>query len=616
MDSEEKNRILSIFEKKKYSDTERGLINKALSYIIEKGSDNGEKILEISRYLREKDAGADAIIAGILILDYEDGDEKEVKASFNENVLQIVQEVKKISGIMSKSQEKNEFTREVIISSVERIESIILELIIKLVTIKSSPDKDLAKTIIDNYIPLANRLGFERIRKELANYAFKALNPKKYEEISNFLKMSEKEREVYIRKIIEELNDEIKKEIRNFEIKGREKQIYSIYEKAVNRKVPINEQKDHFGVRVITESVEDCYKVFEILNERYDVLEKSFKDYIRNPKDNGYQSIHFCIKKADKIIEIQVRTKEMDEFAEEGTASHWAYKKINGDIKFEKKTAWYKELLRLKEKKGSVLEGLKIGLFKDKIYCYTPKGKMVQLESGATALDFAYSIHAQIGNSSVGTKINGKFVPLKSELKNGDTVEIITNKFQRPRREWLKYVKTKYAKKIIAKEIKRIENIPVPKIKGLSEKEYDDVEVPAKIPEFPNHIINFAKCCNPLPEEDIIGVLRSYKRALIHKKGCERIGDGKNNGIKAEWKEVLKNPVKIFVSASDRSGILADIINTISRKGFKITEANGKLTGNSTAECYFKVSVGEIRGLREIISRIQKIRDVKKIWFD
>ncbi len=616
MDSEDKKSIFSLLQKSRYSEGQTDLIKKTLAYLDEKNSKNVKAISEILKYLTGMEVDKSGIIAGLLVMDYEDADKKKIKEDFGEEVLEILEEKTKLSNIISKSKEKNEFTREVIISSADYIESIILELITKLVLLKDSSDKELAKLAMEDYAPLANRLGFEKIKKEIINNSFRILNPKKYEEISKFLKMSEKERENYIKKTIEELKYYIGKSIKSFEIKGREKQIYSIYEKITKRKVPLNEQKDQFGIRIITNSAEDCYKAFEILGERYPVLEETVKDYIKEPKKNGYQSLHFCIRKNDKIIEVQVRTKEMDEIAEEGAASHWAYKKISGDIKFEKKTAWYKELLKLKDKKSSMLDGLKIGLFKDKIYCYTPKGKMIQLPIGSTALDFAYSIHAQIGNSSVGAKVNDKFAPLKTELKNGDSVEILTNKFQRPRRDWLKFVKTKYAKKIIAKEIKKIENIPVPNIKNREEENEEGIEIPAVIPDFPSHILNFAKCCNPLPGDEITGILRSYKRALVHKKKCERIGDARKNEVKAEWKDKFEDPIKVFVATSDRSGILADIINTISRKGFKITEANGKLTGNNTAECYFVVSINELKDLKEVISGIKKIKDVRKIWLD
>ena len=613
MNPEQKEKILSVFEDKKYPEKYQDLSKKAVEFLEKKGSKKVQQIIGIVEYLSQKNLDNDNLIAAILFLEYEEKNKEEINKTFGEEIHSILLEEKRLSEAISKSRkEKSEIAREVILSSVEDIRVILLELASKFSEMRLFQKKEDAKEAMEKYIPLANRLGFEKIKKDMTNISFKILNPKKYEEISNFLKMSEKEREKYVKEIIEELEKNLKKEIKNFKITGREKQIYSIYEKIVKRKIPLNKQKDQFGIRIVTETPEDCYKA--LINNKYPLIENTFKDYIKKPKENGYKSLHFCIRYGEKIVEIQTRTKEMNEFAEEGAAAHWEYKKINGNEKFEKKTAWLKEIMKLKEKKNSIFEGIKINLFKDKIYCYTPKGKMVSLPAGATALDFAYRIHAEIGNHSVGVLVNKKFLPLKTDLKNGDTIEVITNKFQRPRRDWLKYVNTKYAKRIITREIKKIENIPVPKIPITQKEKTEENETLALLDEFPNHIVNFAKCCNPLPKEEITGVLRSYRRALVHKKDCEILQKSKKSGVKAGWKEILTKPAKLFAQTTDRSGILADLINTISRKGFKIKEANAKITGNNFAECYFVVFAQTIDDIEEIIKRMKKIKGVKKIW--
>ena len=614
MNQQQEAKILSFFKNKNSPREEKNLPGKVIEFLEKKDSKNVEKAIEIGEYLFLKKFNKETLFAGLLFLDYEKKDEKEIKELFGEEVCDCLSDYLKLKEIASK--EKNELTRELILSSVESIGAIILELVFKLIELRNSENKTLAKEIMENDVPLANRLGLERIKKDLVDISFKIINPRKYEEISRFLKMSENERESYIKKIINEFENELKKEIKHFRIKGREKQIFSMYEKIINQKIPLDKQKDQFGIRIITQNEEECYKIFEIIERKYQLLGDTVKDYIKNQKENGYQSIHLCIKKDEKIIEIQLRTEKMDELAEEGTASHWMYKKMKGNTKFEKKTAWFREILKLKQKKSSLFEGIKINLFKDVIYCYTPLGKMISLSSGATALDFAYSIHAEIGNHAVGALVNKKYLPLKTPVQNGDTIEIITNKFQRPRRDWLKFVKTKYAKKIISREIKRIENIPVPKGVVVEKNKDEGIETLATIPEFPRHLINFAKCCNPLPGDEIVGVLKSYKRALIHKKSCERIGELKKNELNAEWKEILTKPTKIFAETSDRSGILADIINTISRKGFKIKEANAKLIGNGFAECYFVVIVDTIQNVEEIVKRMKKINGMKKIRLD
>jgi len=593
------------------------VLEKVIKFLEDKKEFYDEELnLKIGSYLIKKNFPQEEICAGLLqnpkkeIL-------KEIEKLFGEEVFLILNEQKRLKEIVNKSRaEKSEIARQVIISSIEKIEGIIIELTFKLIDLKNSKSKEIAKEVEEIYAPLANRLGLEELKKDLLEESFKILNPKKYLEISNFLKMSQEEREKFVKKIIEDVKSELSDEIKDFKIKGREKQIWSMYEKIVKRKVQLNKQKDQFAIRIIVKGIEDCYLVLEKISKKYKILEETLKDYIAHPKENGYQSIHICVLFEKKLLEIQIRTVEMDEFAEEGNAAHWTYKKLKGDKNFEKKTAWFKELLKLKGNKNSLIDNLKINLFQDKIYCYTPKGKALELEKDSTVLDFAYKIHAEIGNHAIGGIVDGKFVPLKTILKNNQTIEIITNKFQRPRRDWMKFVKTSYAKKIISREVKKFEQIPVPRSISIETSKERKIEIPAIMNEFKNHLLTFAKCCNPLPPEDLIGILKSHKRALIHKKGCERIKEAKKHQLEAEWKETFEKPVKIIVEGKDRPGILADILNTLSRKGFKTIEANAKLTGNEHAECYFILSIKTINELKEAIERIKKIEGIFKISLD
>ncbi len=598
---------------------EQEIFKKAVSFVESQKKDS--KVKEdfiLPKYLFREKFKTEIILAAILKGVFSEENKEKIKKDFGEKVYEIIYDEKKLIEILEKSKnEKSELVREVILSSVQNPNSIILELISKIIEIKKNPkNRKLAEKLMDLHVPLAERLGLKKIKKELAGRCFKIINPKKYKEIEKFLQMSQKEREAYIKKITKKFRRELKKEIKNIKVKGREKQIYSIYEKIVKRKVPLHKQRDHFAIRIITKQEKDCYKILEYLDKNYKILGETFKDYIKNPKENGYQSIHFCIELEGKIIETQIRTIEMDEFAEEGDASHWNYKNIGGNKKFERKTAWFKEILKLKERKKNPFNELKINLFQDKIYCYTPKGKIFCLKKDSTVLDFAYKVHAEIGNHSIGAMVNKKFVSLKTVLKNGETVEIITNKFQRPRREWMKFVKTKYAKKIISKEVKKYEKIPVPKIKILKEKNKKETETPVVIPEFPNHALLFAKCCNPLPKDELIGILRSYKKALIHKKGCEKIKESKKHYVKAIWKEKYVNSIKINIEGKERRGILTDLINTISREGLKIKEANAKPIGNNRIECFFWISLETIENFENIIKRVKKIKGISKIYLD
>src|SRR3989339_603412 len=227
---------------------------------------------------------------------------------------------------------------------------------------------------------------------------------------------------------------EIAKEVGIVKVKGRHKQIRSIFKKILEKGTSLKEQKDHYAIRIIVKTIDDCYKTLGILHQNYEPSEEGLKDYINSPKPNGYQSIHTIIKipKEKKEVEVQIRTQDMDEFAEEGGASHWSYKKLQSDKNFEKKVGWLRELIEFQKNSSEkdFMKGLKLDLFADKIYCYTPKGDVRELPKNATVLDFAYSIHQEIGEKSIGGRINGKFVSLKEPLKNGVVVEIVTNKNQ------------------------------------------------------------------------------------------------------------------------------------------------------------------------------------------
>lgn len=284
---------------------------------------------------------------------------------------------------------------------------------------------------------------------------------------------------------------------------------------------------------------------------------------------------------------------------------------MKSTLKFEKKTGWLKEVLNLEK---NSLKDLKLNLFEDKIYCYTPKGEAHSLPKEASVLDFAYQIHGEIGSKAVAGLINKKFVPLKTKISNGDIIEIITNKFQRPRRNWMKFVVTEKAKKLISRDVKKLENIPVAKTYLKNPEEKNKIEKIIEIPEFKNHEPIYAQCCKPVPPFEIIGILRSHKKILIHKQDCERISESKQHSCLVNWKEIYEKPVKIQIVGIERPGILADLLNTIIRQNVKVTEATAKMIENDLAECSFIMEIKTAENLEEMIERLYKIKGVKKIW--
>jgi len=578
-----------------------------------------ENNFKIGNYLTKSNLSFETILSGLLYGIEEYLPKEKIEKLFGEEIENLILEQKKFKEIKKKSEKKKDNPlKKILITNISDIRIIFIELASKLVELenqkKTKEQKKLAKEILEFYAPLSGRLGLELIKKEMNDLAFKIQNPKKYREIVKFLKMSKEKREKFIEEILAEFENLLKNKIKILKIKGRDKQIYSIYQKIVKRKVPLNEQNDHYAIRIITDSVENCYNAINLIKDKYEEIPKTYKDYIKNPKPNGYQSLHITIKTNLRVLEVQVRTAKMDADAEEGNAAHFAYKNEGEGKDFEKRLSWLKEIFEMKN--TSAKEKTKINLFKDKIYCFTPKGEAFEMPVNSSALDFAYRIHADVGNKAIGAKINKKFAPLKTKIKNGDKIEIITSKFQRPRRDWIKFVLTEKAKKIISREVKKIEKIPVSKKRLLEEENKEKIENIVKLESLPNHHVQFAKCCFPIPPEKIIGTIKSNKNILVHAKNCKWIKDSKNSQLELEWKKEYSYPIKMNVLSKDRSGLLTDLLNTITRRKIEILEANAKIVENSMAQCSFKLKIENLEKLLEIIKRIKKIKGVEKIFFE
>ena len=552
---------------------------------------------------------------------------KEIKETFGEDIASIIfgqlqfNEVKK----GNKNLEAG-IIRKILLTSLYDVRIILVKLAVKLASLNTiqvfdaKKQKEIAKEVLEIYVPLAARLGLEYIRTRLESLAFKVVYPKQYLEISNFFKETSKEREEFVKNLVEEIKILLDNKVGIVKVKGRHKEIRSIFKKILEKGTSLKEQKDHYAIRIIVKTVDDCYKTLGILHQNYEPLEEGLKDYINSPKPNGYQSIHTIIKipKEKKEVEVQIRTQDMDEFAEEGGASHWSYKKLQSDKNFEKKVGWLRELIEFQKNSSEkdFMKGLKLDLFADKIYCYTPKGDVRELPKNATVLDFAYSIHQEIGEKSIGGRINGKFVSLKEPLKNGVVVEIVTNKNQRPRRDWLKFVISSRAKTKIKQGVKRYESIPITHVYTIENKKDEDYENLVECPEFPNAIFSLAKCCSPVPKDSLIAIMKSYKNFLVHKENCPRLKGNIKNAIPVFWKKVFNSPLKLKVFSEDRPGILADVLNTISREGFVVKKATAKIVSEGFTECGFVIIPKVLEDVYDMVNRVKKVRSVRKIFFE
>ncbi len=367
-------------------------------------------------------------------------------------------------------------------------------------------------------------------------------------------------------------------------------------------------------------SKEDCYNVLGILHEEYVPIPGRLKDYVNSPKPNGYQSIHTVLKipYSNEEIEVQIRTEKMDDFAEEGKAAHWSYKKTDGDSSFEKKVGWLRALMESQKNSSNkeFMKDIKLDLFAGKIYCYTPKGDAKELPKGATLLDFAYYIHQGVGERAVGGRVDGKFVSLRETLKNGCVVEILTNKNQRPRRDWLKFVVSAKAKSSVRKGLKKYESIPVPKKRTIKAETEGDFDSLVESHEFPSGKFSFAKCCYPLPKDELLGIMKSHRKFLVHKSDCPRVANNLKNAVPVFWRNEFNRPLNFKILCEDRSGVLADLLNTISRIGFIVRSANAKLVGNEYVECDFVVIPKELEEVCLMVERVKKVRSVVQVFFE
>jgi GTP diphosphokinase / guanosine-3',5'-bis(diphosphate) 3'-diphosphatase len=322
--------------------------------------------------------------------------------------------------------------------------------------------KRIARETLDIYAPLAGRLGMFRLKAELEDLAFFYLEPEAYKQIQEGLTLKRGEREKYIEEICQLLKEKLVENGLQGEVSGRLKHFYSIYRKLQSQQISLEELHDILAFRIILNTVSECYEALGVVNNLFRPVPGRLKDYIGMPKANFYQSIHSTvIGPYGERMEVQIRTQEMHRIAEEGIAAHWSYKeKKPFKVKDAQRFAWLRQLVDLQTELKTpeeYLEGMRLELFPEEIYIFTPQGELKELPRGATPVDFAYAIHTEVGNTCSGAKVNGRMVPLRYELHNGDTVEIITNPNQRPNRDWLQFVKTSKARNKIRQWLKALE---------------------------------------------------------------------------------------------------------------------------------------------------------------
>jgi guanosine-3',5'-bis(diphosphate) 3'-pyrophosphohydrolase len=671
--------------------------------------------LGVAAILAELRLDLPTIATGLLHDTVEDTDVTldEIEKEFGEEVRHIVDGVTKISKMHFRNthEKQGENIRKMIVAMGKDVRVVLVKLADRLHNMRTlnhmPPEKQsrIADETLDIYAPLAGRLGISSIKIELEDLSFRYAQPESYYSLVQKVSKKKKEREKYIEEVKKILEKEIEKSVKNqFEISGRPKHFFSIYKKMQMRGIDYEQVYDILAFRICVSSIPECYEVLGLIHNLWKPIPGRFKDFIAMPKNNNYQSLHTTVigPQAERI-EIQIRTHEMHLVAERGIAAHWKYKETTrgggqGDNEAIDKFNWLRELVSMHQQTNSsdeFLENIKTDLFDSEIYVFTPKGEIKEFPEGATPIDFAYSVHTDVGNSIVAARINGKLVSLKHQLENGDTVEIITSKNQTPNKDWLKFCVTTRAKskirqhvkveqrkralilgrELLDKTIRKYGHSPQ---KFLSGPDYekatkdigcnsvDDLYIrvgygaitPTQVieaisPEIPptveqeeatflqkafrsaaskarkdnsliqvdgldDVLVRFAKCCNPIPGDSILGFITLGRGIVIHRSDCQKAFElDQDRRIDVVWSGSAAHEtarmVRVRVLSYDVSGLLKQMTEVFSSNGVNIHNAQAKTTKDSKAVCVFDVSVKDTKQLQQVMGEIGKLKGIIEV---
>lgn len=637
-----------------------------------------------------------------------------VEKQFGTDVALLVNGVTKLGKISftSREEQQAENVRKMLLAMAQDVRVIIIKLADRLHnmrTIEVMPEqkrRDKALETMEVYAPLAHRLGIRAVKEELEDISLRYLDPVAYREIESMLELKRADRQSFLEKIKDKIRERLAAEYNDIYVDGRVKSVYGIYRKMYIQGKAFEEIFDIYAVRIIVDSVNECYNILGIIHDLFRPLPNRFKDYISTPKPNMYQSLHTTVIDKEAIpFEVQIRTWDMHHTAEYGIAAHWKYKAgVTGRDKLEERLAWIRQLIENQKEADDVediVRSIKSDLSPEEVFVFTPKGDVISLPVGSTVIDFAYAIHTEVGNRMVGAKIDGRIVALDTPVRTGQIIEVVTTnaKDHAPSRDWLKIVKTTEARNKIRnwyKKERREENIE--QGRGELEKEFrrNMITLPdGKLPEFLSAIakrqhfefaddflaaigyggvllskimpriketfirmyrtdphaapspapvkqhrvrgasggvivegldsclVKFARCCNPLPGDEIIGFVTRGFGVSIHKKDCPNVINSINDPnnaerwVRAEWaldqakREHFKSTIEIVTD--DRLGALADISVALSSMRISISTlmAREVKTGENVVTVTFTVS--DIDQLNFIINNLKKIPGVERV---
>ena len=737
-DYEDPNRLYDMLIariRKYHPSTDVSMIEKAYKLAVKAHGDQRRKSGEpyiihplwVAIILADLEMDKETIAAGMLHDVVEDTKftEEDIRREFGDEVALLVDGVTKL-GRLSYSSDKLEVQaenlRKMFLAMAKDIRVIIIKLADRLHNMRTlqfmtpAKQKEKAKETMDIYAPIAQRLGISKIKTELDDLALKYSQPEVFYDLVNQINARKTEREEFVEQIVEEVSTHMKNANIKAEVNGRVKHFFSIYKKMVNQDKTVDQIYDLFAVRIIVESVKDCYAALGVIHEMYTPIPGRFKDYIAMPKPNMYQSLHTTLMSSvGQPFEIQIRTEEMHKTAEYGIAAHWKYKESNDGKKSveaqeEEKLSWLRQILEWQRDMSDNREFLNLikgdlDLFAEDVYCFTPQGDVKNLPNGSTPIDFAYAIHSAVGNKMVGARVNGKLVNIDYKIQNGDRIEILTSQNSKgPSRDWLNIVKSTQAKNKINqwfKQERKEDNIlkgkemlaGYAKLKGRTlgeltkpkymeavmrkygfrdwesvlaalghgglkegqilnklieayekehKKEITDekvleaaAEAKEKLPIVKKEkggivvkgiddvAVRFAKCCSPIPGDEIVGFVTRGRGVTIHRTDCVNVMNlseaERVRLIDAEWQGSNLTSglytAEINVYANNRTGLLVDISRIFTERKIDLTTINSRTSkqGRATISMTFDVhSTEELNSIVEKIRQVESVLDIER----
>ncbi|MCR2802666.1 RelA/SpoT family protein [Paenibacillus soyae] len=660
-----------------------------------------------------------SIIAALLHDVVEDTtvDLETVRAKFGETCAMLVDGLTKLEKIrfQSKEEQQNENYRKMFVAMAQDIRVILIKLADRLHNMRTlkyqseESQRRIAYETLEIFCPIAHRLGISAIKWEMEDIALRYLNPQQYYRIANLMKKKRAEREQFIDDVISRIREKLEEMGIEGDISGRPKHLYSIYKKMTTRNKQFNEIYDLLAIRIIVDNIKDCYATLGIIHTLWKPMPGRFKDYIAMPKANMYQSLHTTVIGPNgEPTEVQIRTWEMHRTSEYGIAAHWAYKEgmVVPDGNFEDKMSWFREILELQHETrdaAEFMESLKMDFFADLVFVFTPSGEVIELPAGSVPLDFAYRIHTEVGNRTIGAKVNGRIVPLDHKLKTGDIVEILTSKHSYgPSQDWVKIAQSSHARskirqwfkkekreenvakgrELIERELKRLGLEPSAWMSEdklqeaaakftfndiedmmsaigfggitaaqictkLTEKmrreaeEASQIELTAEKKEIkaagmtvkknrPNHgvkvkgvdnlLVRYARCCNPVPGDAIVGYITRGRGVSVHRMDCLNIpfgadGEEAERVIEVEWEDSVEAnySVDIEITGHDRRGLLNEVLQAVSESKTNISAVTGRSVKNKMALIHMTVLIKNIDHLSSVVEKIKRVQDIYSV---